>query len=426
MVAYNLSVLAPPILWTVPIGATVSSGVAVSNGLAVVGDDGGNVTAIHLSNGSIAWRTSVRTVLTGDSLHAAPAIGDGRVYLATQLGALIALDVSNGTRVWNRTVSYTGYLALASPVVAPNGVYFSDASQALVDLDPSTGAVVWSFSLGFSPAYGTPAIDHGDLIEGIDLGFLLVIGRAGGPPTYPVQGTVVAPNGTALAGAQVIAGGDLVTTGSSGEFDLSLPNGTYELTATLPGFYEAFDNITVAGPLGNVTVVLDPVPLVWVRGTILDASSGMGLRGITATFYGSGILSVTTSGFGGNFTVRLPVGVNSVDIGAGGGYAGLIELVQIPVAGSSNLTLLLPPVFPVPADLRTDTVVFSLAAISVALAVAAGYGVTRRRRGAGATVRPPGAVRAVHSHAVPVGPGPGDRDHRGPVRLRYGAAGGLP
>ena len=376
---YDMGTTSSVPIWTVSDGATVSSGVAISNGLAVVGDDAGNVTAVHLGNGSLAWRFSIRTVLSGDSLHATPAIGDGRVFLATQLGALIALDVSNGTLDWNRTVSYTGYLALASPVVAPNGVYFSDASQTMVDLNPRTGAVIWSFSLSFSPAYGTPTLDRGDLLEGIDLGYLLILGPAGGPQQYPVQGTVELSNGTPIEGAQVVADGVPVTTGPSGTFNLSLSNGTYELTATAPGYYETFENITVSGPLGPLTVVLTPIPRVWVRGTIIDGASGQGLRGISATFYGSGIVAVTTSGANGSYSVRVPVGIDSVDIGTGGGYAGLIELVEVPLAGLTNLTLVLPPTFPVPSDVRTDAVVFSLAAISAALAAAAAYGVTRRR-----------------------------------------------
>jgi ABC-type dipeptide/oligopeptide/nickel transport system permease component/outer membrane protein assembly factor BamB len=377
--AYNLSDPAMPVLWSTPIGANLSSGAAASYGLAVLGDLTGNVTALHLNNGTVAWRSSIRTVLSGDTLEAAPAIGDGRVFLATQLGALIALDVANGSMAWNRTVSYTGYLALASPAVAPNGVYFSDASQELVDLTPSSGAVVWTYSLGFSPAYGTPTLEHGELIEGDDLGDLITLGRPGGALTYRVSGTVVSTNGTAVPDSQVSADGQAQITGASGLFALSLPNGTFELTASAPGFYATFENVTVAGPLGNLTLVLDPVPSVTVRGTVVDGYSGQPLPGIRVTFYGAGQPYPCESGPGGAFAVSVPVGIDAIDIGAGGGYAGLNELIDVPLAGLTNLTLVLPPVVTVPSDDRTDTVVFSLAAILAGVAVAAAYRSTRRR-----------------------------------------------
>lgn len=389
LTAYDIDAPSPTPIWTLSLGATLSSGVAVSNGLAVVGDEGGNVTAVHLGNGTVAWRFSVRTVLSGDTLLATPAVGDGRVFVATQLGALISLYVANGTLDWNRSVSYTGYLALASPVVAPNGVYFSDASQTLVDLDPETGAVIWSFALGFSPSYGTPSLDRGVIFEGTDLGFLLELGRAGGPVAYPVEGTVRSDAGAPIDGAQVSAAGETVTTGRTGSFDLELPNGSYELTTTAPGFFEAFENFTVAGPLANLTVTLSPVPLVWVHGRIVDGASGLGIRGMTATFYGAGEVIPVTSNDTGNFSVRLPVGPDSVDIGAGNGYAGLIELVVVPAGGLADLVLVVPPVFPVPGDLRTDAVVFALAALCVALAAAAAYGAQRRREELG---QPPGLL----------------------------------
>jgi ABC-type dipeptide/oligopeptide/nickel transport system permease component/outer membrane protein assembly factor BamB len=379
LTAYNLSAPTPTVLWRSSANDTLASGVALSYGLAVVGDTRGNVTAFDLSNGSLAWRTSIRSVLSGDTIEATPAIGDGKVFVASQLGAMIALDVANGTMAWHRTVSYTGYDAWASPAVAPNGVYISDASQEIVDLSPSTGAVVWTFSLGFTPAYGTPSLDHGVLLEGDDLGYLLTLGRAGGPLTFPVRGIVEATNGTPLDQAQVDVSGEIATTGPSGAFSLALSNGSYELVATDPGFYPDFENFTVAGPVSNLTVLLVPVPRVWVHGTIVDASSQEPLAGITVSFYGAEIETPATTGPNGSFAARVPAGLDSLDIGVGGGYAGLIELVYVPLAGLTNLTLELPPVFLIPDDARTDAVVFSLAAISAGLAVAAGYGVTRRR-----------------------------------------------
>ena len=86
------------------------------------------------------------------------------------------------------------------------------------------------------------------------------------PPTvFAVSGSVTNATAGPVAGATVYANGSSMhnstTVSALGAFSFALGNGTYQLTATSPGYLPASTNVTVGGqPLSGVALVLPRAP----------------------------------------------------------------------------------------------------------------------------------------------------------------------
>jgi len=142
------------------------------------------------------------------------------------------------------------------------------------------------------------------------------------PGEYPVSGTVRSPNGSALAGAEVVANGSTgsaaATTNASGGFSLALPNGTFELIASAPGLVAVVPNVAVGGgpvKLGNIT--LGP-PHYAVVGRVTNADSGAAIPNATVTVSNSSGPARTATNATGGFSLSLPNGTFEVSVSAAG------------------------------------------------------------------------------------------------------------
>lgn len=182
---------------------------------------------------------------------------------------------------------------------------------------------------------------------------------------YGLSGTIRVASGTGLSGATVFANGTTsappVVTPASGSYSLSLPNGTYMLTATAPGYASGSRAVVISGTavtgidLGLVSVSDPAHPAYMVTGSVLSSRGHGPVAGATVSF-SNGTLTAwaVSNGFGG-FTTRLPNGTYAVSVTAPGYQTGS---TTVRVAGDAPGTLQIrlkplssnpPPSGPLPA-----------------------------------------------------------------------------
>jgi outer membrane protein assembly factor BamB len=117
---------------------------SVAGGLVVVGGGGGYLSALHASDGTLAWQDTLESGGCGQSAaNWLPAISQGTVY-AGLLNAVAAVSLSSGAVKWQNDsvtsvffpLSVTAATVIASPVTV-------GANENLVALSRSSGSVVW-------------------------------------------------------------------------------------------------------------------------------------------------------------------------------------------------------------------------------------------------------------------------------------------
>jgi ABC-type dipeptide/oligopeptide/nickel transport system permease component len=167
---------------------------------------------------------------------------------------------------------------------------------------------------------------------------------AGASPTsYPIEGLVENHAGTPISNATVEGlnpSFPSVTTNASGEFNLSLTRGVYELFVGASGYFFLYANLSVSSPIYGVVYVLATVPTYPLTGQVVDGWSGNGIQGVRldlSEFAPSFFYHASTqTGPDGSFLLPAPNGTLTVDIVPGSGYTNLSLSVVVtgsPVAG---------------------------------------------------------------------------------------------
>ncbi|MGP8073371.1 MAG: PQQ-binding-like beta-propeller repeat protein [Thermoplasmata archaeon] len=133
------------VIWTFTLtsGRAIMGSPAVdpSLGLVLVGANDGTVDAIFLSNGTLAWSTSV-----GGNISA-PIYADGIVYAASSIGTVVALAEPDGVEEWS--VALGGSITSAPSLNNSAGLLVvGDSDGKVVGLNATTGASRWSYATG--------------------------------------------------------------------------------------------------------------------------------------------------------------------------------------------------------------------------------------------------------------------------------------
>src|SRR5579859_500262 len=131
------------------------SGIDVANGLVYVNSKNGNVYAIHESDGTLAWSTSLGPVGSGNV--SAPAVAGGMLYVGSHDQNLYTIDASTGS-VLHKTLVGGGIQS--SPAVANGVVYFAALNGKFFAMDASSGHILWSYKSGGN-SYCSPVIANG-------------------------------------------------------------------------------------------------------------------------------------------------------------------------------------------------------------------------------------------------------------------------
>jgi len=370
---YALSASNGAVAWTQTMGGAVATGPAVYGDHVVLADNASAVAVWDTSNGTLLWRWNGSPAFPGDRIEASPVITGTTVFVQTHEANLYAFNASSGALLWNQSnVAFaSGYPALSDPAATPTVVYVFDATEQLKAISLATGRVLWRASF-YTASYGPVAVDSGEAMIADETGCLHVIGRAGSGISWPVTGTVTDTNGTPLAGVSIFTGLGTDTTNGSGEFAFPLPNGTYTLSFSLSGYVEAVLPLVVTGPVPPIAIVLAPLVLFPLSGTVVDSYSGHGVANVTVDLYGvDAYLAVVTSGPGGGFTARVPAGPVVLDAAPSAGHAEGSRVFTMPAGPATGVTVGVAPTnLAIPPTDPDD--VYVLAPLALVGAVATG------------------------------------------------------
>ena len=156
----------------------ISSSPLIAGSLLYFGNYYGQVTALHVATGALAWVSQVgsmyTTVFNGCYLNDV-------VYFGTRLdNSLVALNASTGAVLWNSTVPFGGVYG-APAASATLGLVFINMNYGIAALELSQGILKWSVQV-LGPA-------DSDVVLVRDT--QVVVGRFGG--VYAYHGSSGAP-----------------------------------------------------------------------------------------------------------------------------------------------------------------------------------------------------------------------------------------
>ncbi|HSP73711.1 MAG TPA: PQQ-binding-like beta-propeller repeat protein [Gaiellaceae bacterium] len=187
--------LRPPfhVIWSRGLGSLLEFPAVVSDGMAFVGNYRGQVSALDMTDGQVAWRYrpsrgkmasspavagdqivvhgmdgTVRVLdrgsgrlrwstWTGSPIESSPVVYRGVDYFGAWNGRVYALDLATHRFRWVRGF---GAKITSSAALAGGRVYIGDYAGRLLVLSQRRGALVWSRSVN-GRVYGTPAVAHG-------------------------------------------------------------------------------------------------------------------------------------------------------------------------------------------------------------------------------------------------------------------------
>lgn len=131
-------------------------GGAVGDGLFVIGNGDGNVYALNLTDGTLAWRFAA-----AERIWSTPLISGDVVYVASMDHILYALNLVDGTVKWQ--FEARGALG-GSPVLVADGLWIGDFGDRVYRLDPDTGNVLWTFEEGEDWFWATGTVGDGFIV----------------------------------------------------------------------------------------------------------------------------------------------------------------------------------------------------------------------------------------------------------------------
>jgi outer membrane protein assembly factor BamB len=233
-------------VWDTPpaLGDESRTGVTVEGTRAFVGDESGKVSAIDLTDGTLAWSETAGTiagpVAAGDGMVVAvtaasdtsrstnviafdsetgerrwsvtpdatatfgslPSIAGGAVVVAFPDGSVLALSTSDGSQVWSERVP-----ALVSPFVAPavadGSVFLADSNGGLHRVTPD-GGPSWLFAFNEAVLRASPVIAGATAIAGFEDGSIGAVALDTGHMVFRSAATDVPVSGLALTTDAVV------------------------------------------------------------------------------------------------------------------------------------------------------------------------------------------------------------------------------
>jgi outer membrane protein assembly factor BamB len=150
-------------------GQYIEGGV-IADGIFVIGNSDGNVYALDVETGELAWEKPFKT---DHRVWAVPLVADDTVYIGSMDGHLYALRLSDGEKLWQFPPAGTpGAGAFASTPALQDGVlYIGTFANRVYAIDADEGTEIWRFPAekpGDSWFWGSPVVD-GDAVYAVDV-----------------------------------------------------------------------------------------------------------------------------------------------------------------------------------------------------------------------------------------------------------------
>lgn len=193
---------------------------AANHDIVVPAFSSGEIFALRVENGSVAWAENLSPVQRAGGLSSLadirglPVLDRGLVVAISFGGRIVAIDERSGQRVWQRDIGGT-----ETPWVAGNRIFLVSSESQLVSLERESGAIDWVMDLPRyedendlkNPIYWTgPVLAGGRLVVVGSHGRVLSINPYNGEEIRSwktVEGVRIAP---------VVAGGTLYLLAQNG------------------------------------------------------------------------------------------------------------------------------------------------------------------------------------------------------------------
>ena len=133
---------------------------AVSREIVIPAFSSGEIFALRVENGSIAWADNLSSLRRSGGLaslsdiKALPVIDKGLVIAISFGGRLVAIDARTGGRVWSREIGGS-----ETPWVSGNHVFVISSKNELIALGRDNGAIRWVSELPRYKKKGDPTSD---------------------------------------------------------------------------------------------------------------------------------------------------------------------------------------------------------------------------------------------------------------------------
>lgn len=136
-------------LWTYrgieePAGVLSSTSPAVSGETVVGPFTSGELVALRIDNGKVAWSDSLtktgRTASMSliNDIAGSPIVANGRVYAVSHSGRLVSIDLRTGERIWTRNIA-----SIETPWLAGDFLYLVTLDAEIVCVSARDGRVKW-------------------------------------------------------------------------------------------------------------------------------------------------------------------------------------------------------------------------------------------------------------------------------------------
>jgi len=160
-------------LWRTPLKDISRSGITIDGGDAYVGDQLGNVYALSLEDGSVAWTEQV-----GGRADTSIAVADGNAYVVardadTPRVVVAAFDAATGERAWTPLSLQVSSTAGSAPTGAGGSLFLGSADRRVRALDAANGVERWNalvlsvFSPATALAYDGKSVFAADVAGGL-------------------------------------------------------------------------------------------------------------------------------------------------------------------------------------------------------------------------------------------------------------------
>ncbi|MFM2044128.1 MAG: hypothetical protein RLY86_2704 [Pseudomonadota bacterium] len=125
-----------------------ASAVAVENDIAIVPYSSGELFALRVENGRVAWSDNLATARRGSAagaladIRGLPVIDRGLVFAVSHSGRMAAINLRTGQRAWEQDIG-----GINTPAVVGDWVFVISNEAQLVTLSRETGRIRWMSQL---------------------------------------------------------------------------------------------------------------------------------------------------------------------------------------------------------------------------------------------------------------------------------------
>ena len=187
-------------------GLLGAASAGANNDIVVPVFSSGEVTALRVENGSVAWSDNLASVhnlgsglISLSDIKAMPIVDRGMIISISFSGKMAAIDERTGTRIWQKEISGT-----QTPWIAGDTIYVLSSENQLIALNRENGGIYWIKEI---PSYEDmedkedPIHWSGPILAGEELilsgshGMILTLN----PKNGDIQGTIKTKKSSRLA-----------------------------------------------------------------------------------------------------------------------------------------------------------------------------------------------------------------------------------